>query len=57
MLWKTQISKNADIRQEMGIGIDIIEATEVKRLKWLGHVQWLPENTWQKEGIRMDTTQ
>ena len=41
--------KNADIRKKMGIGIDIIQTTEVKILKLFRHVQIMPENTLPKK--------
>ena len=40
--------RNIDIRNEMGIDIDLIETIEVKRLRWYGHLERMTMDRWPK---------
>lgn len=48
---KTRLDRARDeaIREEMGIGIGIIETIEVKRLKWFEYVQRMSDNRCSKK--------
>jgi hypothetical protein len=51
--------RNVTIRDLMGVGKNILEVIEEKRLRWFGHVKRMPENRlplkileWDPEGTR-----
>jgi hypothetical protein len=38
--------RNTEIRERMGIDIDVLETIECKRLKWYGHVERMNDQRW-----------
>ena len=41
--------RNVEIRQAMGIDLDIIETIEARRLNWFGHLKRMSDERWPRK--------